>query len=454
MAGEVRKGRAKTRESKSKSRGQARTEKIGSSSDLTGTVKPEANFHLNPTNSPAGASPDVSPTPSLLTPAPQAGPPSDPWANFWPRALRESVTTRKGKTAEAFGGRLPHVESLGMLLKTKLPPRIPRISPWLSSGESCLLWGGTGTGKSMVGMTLALAVAGGGKVFGWDFPNPCKVLYVDGEQDKRTLQTRFELLAPTIDGHDSALAAKNLGYSARTAHLTGGKFFDIACEEHAVPIVNTLRDFGAGFVIFDNLSTLADSLGDENSAVDFKKMQALFARLKGENIASILLHHAGKNKAADTYRGSSNIATTFERVVGLVHDDKEDPRKLAVTVKVDKFRDKAPEGFHPEFPLELTEEKTAEGTRAVWKTGELHELREGWRMYAFGEYRTNGEFVNAYNKKFGRTRTAGNFATQFSQPWSLRLGVQERDIRAAARRMEERRKGGLLSSTGEGTGDF
>lgn len=379
---------------------------------------------------------------------------ADPWANFWPPPLRRGVGVANSKIATAFGGHLPKVESLGTLLTKRLPPRTPRISPWLNSGESCLLWGATGTGKSMASMTLALAVAGGGKVFGWDFPNPCKVLYVDGEQDERTLKMRFELLAQTITGHDAALASINLGYSPRSAHLAGGKFFDIAAEAHTAPIVSALRSSGTGFVVFDNLATLSDTLEDENSAAQFKKMQALLAQLKGENVASILVHHAGKGRTPDTYRGSSNIATTFERVVGLIHDEKEDPRKLAVTVRVDKFRDKAPAGFQPEFPLELTAENTPSGPRPVWKLGDLHELREGWRMFAYGEHRNNGEFVRAFNEKFGTTRTAGNFATQFSQPWQLRLGIAEGEIRAAKRRMEERRGGAPGSRDGDTGGDF
>jgi len=178
-------------------------------------------------------------------------------------------------------------------------------------------------------------------------------------------------------------------------------------------------------------------------------MQGLLAQLKGANIAAILVHHAGKGKNPETYRGSSNIATTFERVLGLIHDDKESPTKLAVTVKLDKYRDKPPEGFQPEFPLELGEEMTPNGPRPVWKLGDLHELREGWRMFAYGEYRNNGEFLKAFNKKFGTTYTKGNFAMQFTQRWQLKLGIAESEIRRAKNRMTERRNGNLETDTGD-----
>ena len=113
------------------------------------------------------------------------------------------------------------------------------------------------------------------------------------------------------------------------------------------------------------------------------------------------------------------------------------------------MRDKPPEGFQPEYPLSLEEEEATEGKRLKWKLGDLHELREGWRMFAYGEYRSNGEFLKAYNKKFGTTYTKGNFAMQFTQRWQLKLGIAESEIRRAKTRMTERRNGNLEMDTSD-----
>jgi hypothetical protein len=328
------------------------------------------------------------------------------------------------------------------LLTRELPPALPRIWPWLDSGESCLLWGGTGSGKSNLAMTLALGVAGGGRLLGLEFRNPCRVCYVDGEQSIRDLQSRFSFLGSAIEGHNSSAARDNLTVIARTESDSRSPFLDINCEDHARVLVRSLKAQRIEFIVFDNLSTLSASLKDENSAAEFKAMQALFAHLKGENIASVLVHHSGKANTAKakTFRGSSNIATTFERVVAITRNDHTPPTELAVCVEIQKYRAKPPPGFCSQFHcrLETTEDTSGCSVAARWIIDEdRRELAEIWRMFWNGEFESIADFVNEVNAKFGTRYRPNNFARDFSRRWQRDLGIPEADIEKVKRCMKQ-----------------
>jgi hypothetical protein len=347
----------------------------------------------------------------------------------------------KAKHAPTYLG--PRPVPLGSFLKKKLPPAVSRVWPWLDSGESCLLWGSTGTGKSFLGMTLALGVAGGGSALGWEFRNSTKVLYVDGEQSVRDLQTRFRLLRSTLGAeHSSSLAAKNLLIESRTCADLNETFFDLSTKEHAAPFVDSLRERGVGFVVFDNLSTLSDCLQDENDATAFKPMQALFSRLKAENIASVLIHHSGKAPGG-RFRGSSNIATTFERIVALRHNDSEPPTVLSACALIEKYRSKPPPGFSTEvhFTFASDEGPKGESINARWEIRkEESVLEEAWRMFRRGSYGTVGEFIEDVNTVHGTKHLTKHFARDFKVRWLLRDASRRSEIDAVMESLRERRR--------------
>lgn len=357
---------------------------------------------------------------------------SDP---FW-GAPGENDELTPAELKESWEGYLPQTTNLGSLLKQQLPPHTPVIAPWLHLGESCLLWGGTGTGKSMIALTLALGAAGGGSVFGWSFPNPMKVLFVDGEQSVRDLQRRLKFLATGIAGLDLEKAGENLIVMARSTQGRRTKFVDIGEQDQADILAAQIEAAGVGLVVFDNLSTLSDSIADENQAAAFKPMQALLTRLKKHNTAVILLHHSGKDLERG-FRGSSSIATTFERVLGISRNPSASVAQVDVTVKLEKFRDAVPTGFQPTFPLVLS---TDENGDAYWKVGQLGQLEEAWRLFSKGNFKTNAEFVAECNKRFDTNRRPGNIGRDFCRLWMADLGVTEDEIERAKKRMKALRK--------------
>lgn len=195
------------------------------------------------------------------------------------------------------------------------------VDPWLRQGESAMLWAAPGTGKTLLTLTLAVMVAGGGAVLGWHSPKPRKVLLVDGEMSVEDLQERARWLIGTVEGIDPEAAAANLHVLSRNWQRPEVAFPDLGEREGGQgrasgqdQAVAEAQRCGAELVLLDNFSTLVE-VADENDAASMNATLAFLLRLKQLRIGCVLVHHSGKG--GETYRGSSKLATTFEVIMGL-----------------------------------------------------------------------------------------------------------------------------------------
>ena len=231
----------------------------------------------------------------------------------------------------------------------KLPHREYLIDPWLRQGESMLLYGGPGVGKSMFSLSLALAVAGGGRFLNWTFPQPRNVLLFDGEMAIDDLKNRCGGLLGGIENTNNKAVRDNLTILSRQNQEPDAEFPDISQDEgraaifdYAVKGIGEARGRKFDLVILDNLSTLALDIQDENAAAEFNPVMKLLMTLKQSNVACILVHHT--NKKGENYRGTSKIATTFEVIIGM-KPMKNPPHKPGThfTMVWEKFRDMRPE---------------------------------------------------------------------------------------------------------------
>ncbi len=187
------------------------------------------------------------------------------------------------------------------------------LGSWLADRQTGMIYAEAGLGKSMLALAMALAVAGGGSLFGrWAAPRPRRVLIIDGEMDLIDLSERVRVLMPTIDGIDKEAAMANLKIAARLGQ-EGGDFIDIASTEGRATVLDLAEEHDADLIFFDNLSTLA-TIGDENAASSFDPVLSLLVALKAEGRTSILIHHANKKGG---YRGTSKMTVPLNIVVHL-----------------------------------------------------------------------------------------------------------------------------------------
>ncbi|BBF94483.1 AAA family ATPase [Blastochloris tepida] len=314
------------------------------------------------------------------------------------------MTERNDRRAND-GARLRSL-SLGELLSADLPVRDYILDPLMKQGESMMLWAAPGVGKTMVGLSIALAAAGGGKFLGWKAPRPFRVLYIDGEMALQDLKDRLVALKDAVEGLDADAAAKNLRLLVRSHQDPNAPFPDIADEEGQDVVFSRARCMKADLVILDNFSVLA-GVDDENDAAAMQPVLTFLLRMKQAGIATILVHHS--NKGGESYRGSSKIATTFEVIVGLKQNHGVASRHTAAfDLAFTKFR-----GVRNDTIVETTawlEENTKGVLRWRWKESEDAELARVVTLVRSCQYARDADIAKAMEVSTGKMSKLKNMA--------------------------------------------
>jgi len=226
------------------------------------------------------------------------------------------------------------------LLEAQFSPREMVVEPWLRTEETAVIWAASGVGKTMLSLSLALAVAGGGKVASWDCPKARKVIYVDGEMNEQDIRDRIVHLlhSGAVALSEPGVALDNLTIIARQGQKVGMPFYDITDKEGQDELLRIANRPGVGLLILDNFTTLTETLDDENDATQFKKVQDFFLQLKRVGVATILVHHS--NKSGKQMRGSTALETTFEVVLGLKAPKIGQNGRASFVTEFTKFRGK------------------------------------------------------------------------------------------------------------------
>ncbi len=147
---------------------------------------------------------------------------------------------------------------------------------------------------------------------------------------------RKSRLGPANDSEAFVDLSKVVIYP-KTAQDHRAEFVDLADAEWKSRIVEFCKQQEIKVLILDNLSTLNETLDDENSATSWNPLNTLVVALKKEGIATILVHHS--NKQGIGFRGSSNISTTLETIVELKRLEKTKAAEgAAFRVRFEKSR--------------------------------------------------------------------------------------------------------------------
>lgn len=144
--------------------------------------------------------------------------------------------------------------------------------------------------------------------------------------DPETLEVAKGIFQAAWDRHNADLGyaqdgveidlSKVLVYP-RTAQDYRASMVSLVDEGSKSPIIEFAIENKIDVMIFDNVSTLSDGMGEENSAETFQPLNNLVVALKRQGVATMLVHHTGKDKNPKTYRGSSNLNTVLEQTVRL-----------------------------------------------------------------------------------------------------------------------------------------
>lgn len=235
------------------------------------------------------------------------------------------------------------IRSLSQIRKNKCNNPTMLMYPWLREGQTTILYGGYGTGKSLLSIavcyTLGLSDYTGTdcEFSEWQVKHPSGTLYIDGELGEKEMEERvsqFEWL-----GTQHGLYRMRV-LSIPEYQLATEDPFYLSSRVNQLKILRWLQDHpNYKIITLDSISTLF-GLEEENSNSEWNNKVNPFLRdLRALGVAQLLLHHAGKDNKKGL-RGASAMGAMAHNIFRLVnHPQKRiDDGEAWFTVLKDKQR--------------------------------------------------------------------------------------------------------------------
>jgi putative DNA primase/helicase len=249
---------------------------------------------------------------------------------------------------------------LKQFLQLSIQPREMLLDPFLPQKGLVMLYGTRGTGKTMVVLGMAYALATGTNFLKWKANKPRKVLLIDGEMPAAALQERLSWHALGV----KADPGDNLKILVGDLIEEGG-IGNLASEKVQAELEPHLN--GIDLVVFDNLSTLTAVIRD-NDAESWGPIQEYLLRLRRRNISVLIVHHAGKG---GQQRGTSRREDVLDTVICLRRPSDYEPTEGArFEVHIEKGRGMKGDDLKPfEAKFEVLD------NTAKWTTREIEDAK-------------------------------------------------------------------------------
>ena len=185
------------------------------------------------------------------------------------------------------------------------------LYPFIQEKALCMLYAKRGTGKTFVGLSIALGIASGMDVMTFQAKGIGKVLYIDGEMAFSDLQERVRALALGFGERFEGI--KNLAFLS--ADLQNEPTPNLTDENTQKEIEKMITDID--FIVIDNISVLCHH-GRENEAESWLPMQKWLLNLKRMGKTVLVIDHAGKN---GDNRGTSKKQDIMDAIIKLEQPD-------------------------------------------------------------------------------------------------------------------------------------
>lgn len=177
------------------------------------------------------------------------------------------------------------------LLSDETEKRQPMCFPIINYGEISMFYAPPGIGKTWLALYLALTASSGGKFLKWQFKEPVKTLYLDGEMGEVEISGRIKAMS------------KNLNINLLTNNLDcvypckENKFEtpNISLYENQRQYVKLILEKQIKLVIIDNLSSCSSKTSDQdNEFHEWGRLKKWLVFLKSNKVTVILVHHTNK----------------------------------------------------------------------------------------------------------------------------------------------------------------
>jgi hypothetical protein len=189
--------------------------------------------------------------------------------------ILKGVLRSRGESSREVTAERPVValKSIGFddFLAINMPPREMLLNPILPERSLAMLYAPRGVGKTLLALSMGLAVASGSPLLRWRAPRQRRVLYIDGEMPLVSLQERLRAISVGLTA-----VVPNDGFRILAADNTENDLsIGSECGQQAIdPLLS-----GDDLVILDNLSTLCTN-GSESASDAWVPMQNWLLKLR------------------------------------------------------------------------------------------------------------------------------------------------------------------------------
>lgn len=282
---------------------------------------------------------------------------------------------REFKPLGFVSGRLDQfIQTIEQIRRQNRPHPTVLIKPWLKEGQTTIIYGPYGSGKSL--LTISIAYLLGLRDFDreeceigeWQVKHPTGCLYLDGELGEQEMEDRvkqFEWLGRQA-GEFRMRILSVPEYQLRTEDT-----FYLSDRTNQLKIVKWLREHPAyKLVVLDSASTLFGLLEENDNSEWCNKMNPFLRDLRALDVACILLHHAGKDNKKGL-RGASAMGAMAHNIFRLTNHGSKAMEKGEAWFVLDKDKQRASGYSFKRFALRYYQENSEKETHwEVTKTND------------------------------------------------------------------------------------
>jgi hypothetical protein len=200
------------------------------------------------------------------------------------------------------------------------------IKPWLKEGQTTIIYGNYGSGKSLLCISVAYVLGlqdfteEDCDIGEWQVKHNSGCLYIDGELGQHEMEERvgqFEWLGRQRPEHRLKIL------SVPEYQLETSSSFHLSDRVNQLRIVEWLQAHPTyKLVILDSVSTLFGLENENDNSEWSNKVNPLLRDLRASGVASILLHHSGKDNKRGL-RGASAMGAMAHNIFRLIsHKEK------------------------------------------------------------------------------------------------------------------------------------
>jgi hypothetical protein len=216
---------------------------------------------------------------------------------------------------------------LSAWLGRELPPRDYLLGDVFCTTSRWLIFGNTGVGKTLFALSMAAAMAAGGRFLDWDGRRVCRVMYLDGELPAETFKERMQLIADEY-GADLVI----YGYNCDV--LPDGEMPPLNTPEGEKWLWREIEIVRPDVIVLDSImSLLTGTMGEEES---WAPVKLLVRKISSSRIGQLWLHHTGH----DTSKGFGTKTREWEMdtVVSLMGEENKPLSPITMEFKKARLR--------------------------------------------------------------------------------------------------------------------